>query len=169
MLRAVLAVVLSVAVVGVVAPALEDARVARGERQTEGELARVEAAVAELARGENVGARRTLTLSLPTRSVTRAPVAYVAVGGVSRGPKAADTGQTDVLVSRVAGGDAHVVRVPAELVVVTDSRSPDDDRPLVARGGTVRLTLRLVRDGEEPVVEVERSEPGAHPASRPEV
>ena len=158
MLRAVLAVVLAVALVGVVAPALEDTRVARSERQTEAELASVESAVAELAREENVGARRTLTLQLPTRAVIRAPVAYVSLGGVPEGVDAVDTSRTDVLVSRVAGGDPHVVRVPAELVAPTDGRPPGDDRPLVVRGGTVRLVLRLVRDGEEPVVAVERFE-----------
>lgn len=160
MLRTVLAVVLAVVIVGIVAPALEDARVTRGESRTEIELARVETAVTELAQEENVGARRSLKLRFPAETVTRAPVAFVAVGGVPNQRTAADTDRSDVLAYRVSGGDMSVVRLPVDLLVLNDGNSASDDHALVVRGGTTRLTLRLLRDGDRPVVAVRRFKTG---------
>lgn len=161
MLRAVLGIALAVALVAAATPALEDARTDRTERLTERELDRVGTAAATLAREEASGARRTLTLSLPTDSPTGTSLAYVALGGLPDGASevgestATDTAERDVLAFRVAGGRHHVRRVEADLRVVRDgTRSVEDSRPLVLRGGgTYEVTLRLVRlDGRRTVV-----------------
>ncbi|WP_158057578.1 DUF7311 family protein [Halorussus halophilus] len=156
MLRTVLAVVLAIVIVGVVSPAFEDARIARSESQTETELVRLRVAATELAREQNVGARRTLELSVPDESVTRASVAFVALGGVPDGQADTDTPHSDRLAYRVEGGDTHVFRLPVDLLVAGENQASDANA-LVVHGGTVRLTLRLVRDGDRPVVAVEHS------------
>lgn len=164
MIRVVLAVALATALVAAATPALEDARTVRTERLAERELGRVERAALTLAREEEPGARRTLTVSLPGGSPTEAPLALVALGGVPGGNGAADaatvdagtadTDRGDVFAYRAAGGQRRVRRVETDLRVVRDDPVPEPDaEPLVLAGGeTHRLTLRLVRVGGRPTV-----------------
>lgn len=160
MLRAVLGVVLAAALLGVVTPALDDARATRTERLAERELDRVASAAVTLEREEAPGARRTLTVALPGGSPTAAPLAVVALGGLpaewsANGPATvADADDRDVFAFRVAGGRRHVRRVGTDLRVRREGRIADDERPLVLRGGdTYAVTLRLRRlDGQRVVV-----------------
>jgi hypothetical protein len=157
-LRLVLAVALAASLVAVATPPVEDARTTRTERLTERELGRVAAAADSLVREEDPGARRTLRLSLPGESPTEARLAYVSLGGIPDGESAVDTGESDVLAYRVAGGRHHVLRVETDLRIVREGRpTGSDSRPLVLRGGeSRRLTLRLGRHDGRPVVMVER-------------
>ncbi|WP_132057425.1 DUF7311 family protein [Halorussus amylolyticus] len=166
MLRTVLAVALAVALVAAATSALDSARTARSERLTEAELDRIEAAAESLVSEESPaepgtpGPRRTLTVSLPGESLTTAPVALVALGGIPGGNSAADTDERDAFASRIDGGRHRVRRVGFDLraAVPTENnrgwRLAPDDGPLVLRGGeTHRVVLRLVRiDGRPTVV-----------------
>lgn len=162
MLRVVLSVALAAALLAAVAPALDDARATRTERLTERELGRVETATLTLAREEEPGARRTLSVSLPSDSPTTAQLAFVALGGVPNGVatpdgvggERADTADGDVFAYRVAGGRTRVCRIEADLRVVREGEIVESDsRALVFRGdGTYRLRLRLVRVGDRPTV-----------------
>lgn len=153
MLRLVLAVALAAALLAVVTPALEDARETRTERMTTRELGRIESAAETLAREESPGARRTLTVSLPGRSPTVAPLAFAALGGIPNRTAAgvtsetADTSGRDLLAYRIAGGSTVVRRVGVDMRVVRDGETvAPDSQALVLHGGeTYRLTLRLVR------------------------
>ncbi|WP_135827953.1 DUF7311 family protein [Halorussus halobius] len=163
MLRLVLGVALAAALLGAVAPALEDARATRTDRLAARELDRVAAAAESLAREEAPGARRTLDLSLPGDSPTTAPLAFVALGGVPSGetaPVDRRGARTDdergVLAYRLAGGPVEVRRVGLDLRAGGDgTRGESDSRALVLRGGgTYHLTLRLVRNRGRPTVAV---------------
>ena len=155
MLRLVLGVALAAAILGAVAPALEDARTARSDRLVARELDRVAAAAESLAHEEAPGARRTLELSLLGGSPTTAPVAFVALGGVPgeetasdhRRRTAADDADRDLLAYRLAGGPVECRRVDADLRPVEGGpRVESAPDLLVLRGdGTYRLTLRVVR------------------------
>lgn len=153
MLRLVLAVALAAALLAVVTPALEDARATRTERLTARELGRIESAAEALVHEESPGARRTLTVSLPARSPTAAPLAFASLGGIPDRTAAgatsetADTSGWDLLAYRIAGGSTVVRRVGVDLRVVRDGETvASDSRALVLSGGeTYRLTLRLVR------------------------
>jgi hypothetical protein len=161
-LRLVLGVALAVALVAAATPALDDARATRTERLTERELDRVAAAATTLASEDAPGARRTLTVSLPGRSPTAAPLDVVAVGGVpenesaqGRSVRTVDSAERDVLVFQVAGAPRQVRRVGTDLRVVRDGETDQSDAAaLVLRGGeTYAVTLRLVRlDGWRTVV-----------------
>lgn len=163
MLRAVLAVTLAVALLGVAGPAIDDARTGSTERRIDGQLDALAASAETLRECEPAvdpgerGARRVRSLSLPAASVTSAPVEYVAIGGIPEGRSDRDTTRTDVLAYAVEGGRQHVelVDVPIRVAV----RGEDgwtirgDGEPLVLRGdGTARVTLTLVRLDGRPTV-----------------
>ncbi|WP_433623016.1 DUF7311 family protein [Halomicrococcus sp. NG-SE-24] len=148
-----LAVVLAVAVCGLAAPAVEDARSTSAERSVEGDLGRLPRAMQAVESDDAVplgdrGARRVVTLTIPAASPTSAGVEFVAVGGVPgrRHPKDA---RGDVLAYGVADGRTRVRHVPFDVRVATrdgDWRVHSDARPLVVwRSGRTRITLRLVR------------------------
>lgn len=145
MIRLVLAVVLATALVGATLPALEDARATNSERAVRSDLVRVERAVAEL-RAENAvapgepGARRVLSVTLPSESQTSARVPYVEFGSGSRG--------TGVLAYALAGGARREIRLSTDLR--TDTGDAGDGDPLVLRrAGTYRVALEPVRIGGE--------------------
>lgn len=152
MLRVVLAALVAVALLGVAAPAVEDAREERSARLLAGELDALAAAAVDLSEREeaappNAAARRVRSVRVPGDGLAEAPVAYVAVGGLpDRDP--AREGRGDVLAYRLVGSDPRVRHVPVDLRV----RGPDgtvrtDGTPLVLRGDA-RVTLSLVeRDG----------------------
>jgi len=68
----------------------------------------------------------------------------------------ADTTGRDLLAYRLAGGSVNVRRVAVDLWITLDDETVgSDDRELVLPGGeSYRVTLRLVRGGERPVVVV---------------
>ncbi|RBI63638.1 hypothetical protein DMJ13_03660 [halophilic archaeon] len=162
--RTALAVVLAVAICGLAAPAVEDARTTGAERSVERELGRLSRAMQAVESDDAVpvghrGARRVVTPAIPAASPTSAGVEFVAVGGVPgrRHPKDA---RGDVLAYRVADGRTRVRHVPFDVRVATrdgDWRVRPDARPLVVRSsGRTRITLRLVRYRGRPTVLVSR-------------
>lgn len=159
MLRAVLAVVLAVALVAVALPVVERARAQRSADLAEGSLARVaEQATGLAAAGEATGdgaARRVADVTVPAGGLVTAPVAYLAVGGVPDCGAPRDGTGGDVVAYRLDGGPTRVRHVPVDLRVRTDGRLRDDDDPLVLRQDA-RLVLSLVRTDEGRRVVVER-------------
>jgi hypothetical protein len=157
-IRAILAVCLAVAIVGVALPAAENASEDRTARLAESELTRFRATLAELASTDDAlpadspGARRLVTLEIPTPDLTAAPLAYLAVGGVPRtSPRNASAATRDRLAYRLRGGPPRTVTVPVEL-------RTDDAEPLVLReAGRHRLRCRLVVDDAGVGVRVERA------------
>ena len=146
MIRAVLAVSLSAALVAAVAPAIEDARAARTERLVERDLDRIERAAASLVHEDEPGARRTLTVSLPSESPTAAGVEFVAIGGLPADRVGADSADSNVLAYRITDGRRHVSRISTDVRTVGPEADHDDGAPLVLSGGeTYRLVLRLDR------------------------
>lgn len=154
--RVALAVLLAAALVGASLPAVEDARVRATDEAARRSTHAVVDAARDLVRGNDpvlgtAGARRTVEVAVPDRSLARADLAYLAVGGRPNGPAPRDTPDGDVIAYRVRGGPERVVRVPADLRVVRNGTVQPDRSPLVLRGDA-RLTLHLtLRDGH-PVV-----------------
>lgn len=159
MLRAVLAVVLAVALLGVAMPAVDEARADRTSHLAAGELSRLSERTTGLAATEEVGpdatARRVVSLSVPGAGFTTAPLEYVAVGGVPDCGRPRDTAEGDVVAYRLRGGAPQVRHVPVDLRVVTGGRVRGDEDPLVLRGDA-HLTLSLVSRGGERTVLVRR-------------
>lgn len=131
--RTVLAVVLAVALCSVSVPAINHARRDRATYRADAELATVSRSMTDLADETAVrfgdppptgdaprGARRVVSLSLPSESVTVGRIEFVAIGGVPgrRSPKD-DFG--DVLAYRVAGGPTRVRHIPFDVRVATRS------------------------------------------------
>lgn len=172
MLRVVLAVVLSTALLGISMPVVEDARAERTSHLVEGELSRLAERAIGLETTEETGPggapRRVVSLSLPAEGLAAAPIDYAAIGGVPdcRAPR--DTGHGDVIAYRLQGGDARVRHVPVDIRVVTEGRVRGDEDPLILRGDA-RVTLSLVDRRTGPTVLVRRgltSAPGAVVRSR---
>lgn len=130
----VLSVLLAVALVGASLPAVDDARHtsadAAGQRVTD----RLHDAATTLAAHSDPGGRRPLTLSLPARSWTAAPVELRVGDGSVRW--------------RVGDGTWSARRVPVPVVV--------PGGPLVLDGGIHRLVLAVERRDGTPVVVVRR-------------
>lgn len=159
MLRVVLAVVLSVALLGVTMPVVEDARAERTSHLAEGELSRLAERTIGLATTEETGPggapRRVVTLSLPDGTFAAAPIDYVAIGGIPDCRPSRDTRYGDVVAYRLQGGVTRVRQVPVDLRVVTEGRVLDDEDPLLLRGDA-RVTLSLVNREAGPTVLVRR-------------
>lgn len=169
MLRAVLAVAVAVALLGVALPAVDRAAVGRGQSLLAGDVERLVRAVERLAADSDPvppgarGARVVVALRLPRRSWTTAPVDYVTVGAARRGD-APDGRGRDVVAYRVAGGHERTVGVAVDLRAVADGRPAPDDSPLVLRTpGRHVLALRLVRLDGHAVVVVGRLGEGSVP------
>lgn len=159
MIRVLLAVVLSVALLGVAMPVVEDARAERTSSSAEGELTRLSDRAVELATTEEAGPggvpRRVIAVSLPEAGMAATPIDYVAIGGVPDCGMARDTDHGDVVAYRLQGGDVHARYVSVDLRIVTDGRVRDDGDPLILRGDA-RVSLSLVDDGADPTVLVRR-------------
>ncbi len=156
MLRVVFAVALATVLVATTLPAVEDARQSTAAAAVTGDAATLERAAASLlATDEDApgpGARRTVTLSLPSRSWTGAGVAYVAVGGPPDGP-VVQPPERGVVRYRVAGGRER--RLLLDVPVRTRGG------PLVLREpGPHRLVLRLTTVDGRRVVVVSEHTPG---------
>ncbi len=151
MIRLVLAVVLTLALVGLSMPAVDRAGTVRTDERVGSDVATLDCAAAALLEHEELpppgtaGPRRIVTLSLPSPSFTWAPVDYVVVGD------AFDSGTDEgrVVAYRVDGGAERLVHVDAPI------RTAGGD-PLVLRGsGEYDLVLTLERDAsDDPVVVV---------------
>ncbi len=155
MIRVVVAVVLTLAILAASLPAIDTARERRSASDVTTQLHRLDATASALVDGSDVtpagvpDARRTVTFHLPERSLTTASVAYVEIGGTGEGRSRNDGGV------RISPADrANVVtyelrgKSPTRLVLDgVDFRTPDG--PIVFReSGTHRLRLTLSeRDG----------------------
>ncbi len=154
--RVALAVLLAAALVGASLPVVEDARVRATDEAARGSAHAVADAARDLARESDpvpgtAGARRTVEISVPRRSLARADLAYLVVGGRPGDPDPRDTPRSDVVAYRVRGGPERVVRVPVALRVVRNGTVQPDGTPLVLHGD-VRLTLHLTLLDGRPVV-----------------
>lgn len=154
MLRTVLSVLLATALLSTALPAVEDARATRSDARVQADVAALDAALVELTSTEDAveggaTARRVVTVSLPSASLTSAPVDYVAVGGSPSTNRSSRAGET-LVAYRVDGEPERVVRVDVP------TRTPGDG-PLVLRGaGDRRLSLSLVAGHRGPAVAVQR-------------
>lgn len=144
MLRAVVTVMLAVAVLAASLPLVTAVRVERADAAVNRELTAVSATVADLlARDDAVsgpGARRVVTIRLPERSMGSAGVVRVVLGA---GPR------EDLLAWRIRGGDRRHLRAPGP---VTHRGHPLELR----RAGRHRLVFGLVPDGAGRTVTVRR-------------
>lgn len=159
--RAVLAVALTVALLGASLPAVDDARAERTRATLDADLRGVAAAATDVAASDDPvppgrgGARRIVRLRVPERAWTAAGVEYVAVG---RRP--AD-GEGGALAYRLDGGPPRRLRVPGVRLRAADG---DPAGVVVRRAGVHRLALGLVDRGGAPTVTVGRREPRAERA-----
>lgn len=159
MLRVVLAAVLAAALLAVAMPAIEAAGERATAEQATSALSRVREKAVGLVRREEPApggaARRSLTLAPPDGGLVRAPLDYLAIGGVPDCGTACDTASGDVVAYRIRGAEPRVAHVPVDMRVVSAGRVRSDEEPLVLRGAA-RLTLALVSRNERPTVLVGR-------------
>lgn len=144
MIRVVLAVVLTTALLGVSLPAIDEARQDHTETVVRTELQRVERTAERLVNTDDPaedGARRVVTLHLPARSWSGVGVDSVALAGERNGSAGRVTWT-------VAGGTRHVRHV-------TDFTLRTDDGPLtLGSAGSHRLVFTLDGTDTDPVVTV---------------
>lgn len=157
MIRYVLAVLLTTALLGVGFAALQEVAAVRGETQVEGEIADIErAAVSLLAHGDPVSAggsppRRVLDLDLPAGGVAIERVETLVFEPVT------GTNRTAVRY-RFDGRSANTVYLDAPLVNAADGPQNLD---LSGSGGSRTVVLELVLDGDRrPVVRVTVADDG---------
>ncbi|WP_435195708.1 DUF7311 family protein [Natronomonas sp. EA1] len=152
MIRLVLAVLLTAALLGASLPAVEEGRGSRTDTLVGAELTRFERVATALRQSNDPvslgdgGARRLVTLRVPGASWTSAR-ATVALGGAA--------GQTDRL-GWSRGGTTRSRRLPVDLRVVADGSLRPDGTPLELGPGRHRLALGLVRVDGRAVVTVRR-------------
>ncbi|MFD1586946.1 hypothetical protein ACFR9U_08120 [Halorientalis brevis] len=157
MLRVVVAVTLSVALLTVTLPALETARRDRSDRRVTAELDRLAAAIQDVYAREAAvspdatGAQRIVAVRIPTRSWTGAAVEYVAIGAHPERAEVDERNET-TFGWQVSGARSRTRRLAD--VPVEAATPGDGDSPLVIREpGRHRLALSLVvRDGQRTVV-----------------
>jgi len=146
--RLVLAVALTTALIATALVPLGDARRERASAVVAEQASAIERHGGALLASDDPidgpGARRTVTLGLPTRTWTSAPVDRLTVQPASDAKPAS-------ISWRVAGEQTHVRHLPGVPLASVDGT------PLVIRGtGTHRLTLALDGHADEPVVTVRR-------------
>lgn len=161
-LRVLLAVSLSLAIVGVAITGIDQA----GERRTEhflrGEVGAVANAGASLLDRDEVvprgspGARRVVAVTLPEKSLTTASLDYLAFGGSPGNATLVRGGAAGIVTYRLEDGREQRIWMPIPLV-------PSGDRPVVLRdAGVHQVILRLGYRGDQRVVEIrdQRSQKG---------
>lgn len=148
MIRAVLAVLLAVALLSVSLTAIDDVARERTAAQMDRAVERIDGATTQLL-GEDPGPtarlapRRLVTLSLSTRSLTTARVERIAIDAGT------DADDTVRIRYSVAGRPSTDHRLTAPIAT--------PGGPVVLRGsGDRTLVLRLVRDDEDPLVLLSR-------------
>jgi len=152
-LRVVLAVALTVAIVAVALPGIDGAAERRTAHEIRGEVERVANAGESLLNrdertaGRSGGARRVVSVSLPSRSLAAAGVDYLAIGGSPVEEWEPPTVRSRRVTYRLRDGPRRQFRVPVPL-------RPAGDRPLVLQGGrSHRLVLSLgLHDGKRVVL-----------------
>ncbi|MFT4923559.1 MAG: hypothetical protein ACI8XM_002786 [Haloarculaceae archaeon] len=152
MLRVVVAVVLAGALLAVSLPVVETARIDHAETRVATALDRLDVRATRLddrndpTRPGLSGARRTLTLHLPSRSWGSAGLDYLAIPGPD-GEIPRQGASADARITwRVTGGNRSAHRPSLRLV------GPEGGL-LVRQGGTRRVVLTLARvDGQRTVV-----------------
>lgn len=147
MIRVVVAVVLTTALLGVSFPAIDDARRDHSETAVRAELDAVERAATDLLATDDPaadGARRIVVLQLPTRSWTDAGTEEVTIGAARNG----SGGRVTWLVD---DDSTRRVRYLPDVPIRTDT----DARALtLTESGRHRLVLALEGDATDPVVTV---------------
>lgn len=140
MLRVVLVVLLAVGVLGASLPAVADARVAATDTVLEGELSALRTAVTDLLARDDpgAGARRVVTLRVPSRSWGHAGTARLALG--------VDGPRTEHIAWRVRGGRERSLRLPVPV------DAPDGEALHLPAAGRHRLVLALRSGRDGPVV-----------------
>jgi hypothetical protein len=145
-IRAVLAVALALALVGVTSAGVEEARLARTDGVVEGELRALDRAAASLYEREETtpgpGPRRTVTLTLPAADWDRAGVDELLVG---------EAGPTPTVSYRLGGGPERRHRLSVPLSV-------PGEPVRIREPGRHRLVLTLVRRHDRRVVRVRRAD-----------
>jgi hypothetical protein len=154
MLRVAFAVALAVALVGAALPVIDDARRTNAAATVQGDLQTVERAAQSLLETDehtpSAGARRSVTVRLPSRSWTNAGIEYVSIGGPPDGPSAGPG--RGVVFYRVRGGE------PRRLTFDVPLYAPGT--PVVLRGdGEHRLVLGVERVDGQRVVTVRLADP----------
>jgi hypothetical protein len=161
-LRVLVAVGLAVSLLAVSLPAVDHARTTTTADRLDGAVETTARSLHAVATDEDAtrpalpGARRLVTVSLPTSSWTAAPVAWFAIGGVpgaadvtARRPKA---NASTVVAYRVAGGDTRRRRIRLPGVAV---RTPAG--PVVFRSpGRHHVRFALTRTDRGPTITVTR-------------
>lgn len=148
MIRYVLAVLLTVAIVGVSMPAVDRVAAFNGERQTEAAIAEIESAAVSLVAEEEVppagqpGAKRTVTVRFPSNSVASDRAERVRIERV-------DGQNFSVVTYHVQGRNQQQAQIDAPIV-------HESGDPVVLDGTpgeqTVHLTLRRGDSGGPVVV-----------------
>jgi hypothetical protein len=150
-IRAVLAVAVATALLGVAIPALEDARSDRSVRLVRGEVAAIERAADSLLAADETapgrGARRVVEVSLPEGSWSDADVDELGIRG-----SVGTSRTTSTVRYRVDGGSSRTLGVDAPLYT-------PDGVVAVPGDGTARVVLELVRVEGRPAVAVRVSGP----------
>lgn len=149
MIRAVLAVILTVALIGVSLPAIDDARHDHADSIVRGEVDQFEQAATNLLDEDDptageAGARRFVTLSVPTRSWTDARVDTVAIAASPNG----SGGKVSWTFDR---GTEQVRWLPDVPI-----RTPAGDALVLESAGNHQLVLSLDGTRERPVVTVQQ-------------
>jgi len=156
-LRVVLAVALSLAILGLAFPAIEDAERRHTDRLVRGEVGEVVDEGRSLVGRDEVppsgrpGPRRVVEVSIPERSLGVAGLEYLSFGGSPGARWARPTGGKGVVAYRLEDGPERRHRVPVPLTAA-------GDRPLVLREArSHRLLVRLRGDPDGRVVTVSRT------------
>lgn len=159
MIRAVLAVLVAVALLAPTMPALSDARAQTTHQKLAGIAAELTRTANELEAGSTavddreLAARTTLQLTLPA-GFDAAPVETAAIGcpaAVLSDERDPPPGCTAALAYRLRGGEASVHEFPG-----VEVRTPEG--PVRLSNTPVRLELRYVRVDDVAIVEVTRAD-----------
>lgn len=151
MIRVVFAVVITIALIGVSLPAMDHGASVRTDEHLRTDLVDVERAAIDLLANDEIppagepGARRSVPVTVPERSLTWAAVDYVAIGGSLETDVPRDHRQY-VLAYRVSGRSESIVHLQVPIRPATG-----DGEPLVLRGSgdhDLLFTLERTDDSE---------------------
>lgn len=148
MIRAVLAVVLAVALVSIASPALQDARYERTAAGVADTATRLDRAATLLATEADppvagvAGARRVITVRVPAGSITSVPITRLTIDGTD------PPGAGGVVIAELSGHRSISrpistdLRTPNGAIVLGTAGAHDLRLTLIARGGLAVLVTR---------------------------